>query len=124
MRVRKDENLDEKTRDTHPDLEPQQQIMAKTPKLTSEDAEAIALQALGFLASDGARLMALLEATGSTPSDLRRMAETPGTLQAILDHITRDESLLLVFASEAGLDPTRVTEAALLLEHGDKGLRR
>lgn len=98
--------------------------MAKTPKLTTEDAEAIALQALGFLASDSARLMALLEATGSTPSDLRRMAETPATLQAILDHITRDESLLLVFASEAGLDPTRVTQAALLLEHGDKGLRR
>lgn len=124
MRVRKHESPDDKSQARGPELEPQRQTMAKTPKLTTDDAEAIALQALGFLASDSARLVALLDATGSTPSDLRRMAETPATLQAILDHVTRDESLLLVFASEAGLDPTRVTEAAHLLDHGERGARR
>lgn len=83
----------------------------KTGPMTREAAEALALKALVFLTEDGARLSRFLGETGIDPADLSRTAGEPATLGAILAHLAQDESLLLVFASGVGSDPTDVAAA-------------
>lgn len=77
----------------------------------SEAAHTIALQALAFLASDGERLGRFLALTGMGPAELKAQAGDTALLQGVLDHLMRDESLLLVFASDAGLKPEQVAAA-------------
>lgn len=79
--------------------------------LTLEDAEIIGLKALAFLADDEARLGRFLALTGLSGPELRAKAGEAGTLAAVLEHLTGDESLLLVFAAEASLRPEQVTPA-------------
>jgi hypothetical protein len=88
--------------------------MAKQ-RLTREDAEALALNSLAFLASDEARLTRFLQLTGLTPEALRHQAGDPSTLSSVLDYVLSDQSLLLVFASEAGIPPERVEDARALV---------
>ena len=75
---------------------------------SQDEAEALALQGLTFLASDGQRLVRFLSITGLTPGDLKSWAEAPHLQSAVLDHLLADESLLLVFAAEADIAPERV----------------
>lgn len=91
--------------------------------LTREDAEALGLNALAFLASDGARLTRFLQLTGLTPDDLRSVAGEPSTLGAVLDHLLGDQTLLMVFTAEAGIQPETVeTARALITGHRDPGV--
>ena len=76
-----------------------------------ESAETIAVQALGFLAADETRLERFLALSGLGPENLREAASGPGFLAAVLDHVAGDESLLLAFAAEQGLDPTEIGRA-------------
>ena len=78
---------------------------------TVEDAEALALRALGFLAEDPARLEPFLAATGLGPTTLRAAAGEPGFLAGVLDHLSGNEALLLEFAANLGLDPAIVAQA-------------
>ncbi len=87
----------------------------KTPKLTRADAEEIAVGALRFLAEEPERIGRFLALSGMTPADLREAADTTAFLQAVLNHMLGDESLLLVFASQARLPPERVGLAEQLL---------
>ena len=94
------------------------QPIAKRPKqkaLDQDAAEAIGLQALGFLAVDDNRIAKFLGLTGIGPSDLVEQARSPQMLLAVLEHISEDESLLLVFASEIGIAPEIVAEAMMRL---------
>lgn len=75
------------------------------------EAEAIAVEALGFLASDVERLGRFLSLTGLAPDTVRAAAGSPGFLAAVLDHLAQDESLLLVFAAHAGRPPQTVLRA-------------
>lgn len=77
----------------------------------SERAEAIAIEALGFIASDEARLVQFLRATGYDPAAIRAEAGSPFFLAGVLDFLLGDESLLLVFASHGGFDPSRIAAA-------------
>lgn len=70
-----------------------------------EEAEAIALKALTFLVRDEHRLNALQEATGIDLATLRTHAAERGMQIAVLDHLLSDESLLLMFVEDEGLDP-------------------
>lgn len=91
----------------------------KSPKakaVTAEAAEALAAQALAFLAGDGVRISAFLRETGLDPAMLAQSAGSRETLGAVLDYVIRDESLLLTFAADAGLRPEAVIEAHLLLQ--------
>ena len=88
--------------------------------MTAEEAREIGELALGFLASDPARLVAFLQATGLAPADVRSSMEAPETLAAVLDYMLRDESLLLVFAAETGTPPERVGPAEAVLS-GSEG---
>ena len=76
-----------------------------------EAAEALAIQALSFIAEEPERLGAFLAASGIGPEAIRDAARTPGFLGGVLDHMLADESLLLAFADSAGLDPASVARA-------------
>ena len=91
--------------------------MSKTASALGLDrAEEIGLTALTFLAEDAARLGRFLALTGMGPEELRRSAGFPSTLAAVLEHILRDESLLLVFASAKGVPPESLDPARVLLQ--------
>jgi hypothetical protein len=84
-------------------------------RLTGDEAEALALRALGFLAADAARIGRFLRLTGISPDVLREQAGEPAVLVAVLEHLLADQSLLLVFSAEAATCPSRLEEARALL---------
>lgn len=81
-------------------------------------AEEIGLAALVFLTEDADRLGRFLAESGLHPSELKRTAGTPEGLVAVLDHLLSDESLLMVFAAGAGLDPAEIGPARDVLGGG------
>jgi hypothetical protein len=85
-----------------------------------EAAEALAIEALGFLAADPERIERFLSLSGLNPSTLRAAAAEPAFLAAVLDHLATDESLLTAFAANAGRAPASVAAArALLTRQGE-----
>ena len=82
---------------------------------TTDEAEALALQALAFLASEPERIEPFLSATGLNPANLRQSAGEPGFLTAVLDHIGSSDSLLLEFAGNLRLNPEIVADARRVL---------
>jgi hypothetical protein len=87
----------------------------KRQALSRDDAETLAIAALGFLAGEEHRLAQFLHMTGLAPADLRREAGSVEFLAGVLDFVAADESLLLVFATEQRIDPTAVMTARHLL---------
>ena len=87
-----------------------------------ERAEAIGLAALVFLTEDSDRLGRFLSETGLSPSDLGRAAGTPHMLAAVLDHLLADESLLMVFAAGAGIEPLDIAPARFSLGGGGSAM--
>ena len=79
-------------------------------KNSSEEAEILAINALGFLASDGERLQRFMDLSGLDVPAIRAGATNPAFLGGILDHLLSDESLLLIFAEEQQLRPERIAE--------------
>lgn len=76
-----------------------------------QDAEVIALKALGFLASDEDRLGRFMGLTGLTPEAIRKGAREAAFLGGVLDHVLADQTLLLVFAEGEGVSPDVVVKA-------------
>jgi hypothetical protein len=91
--------------------------MARTraPAAAREAAETIAAQALSFLAGEPERLTRFLTESGLDVARVRAAAQEPGFLAGVLDHVTSDESLLIAFASEAGMTPADVERARITL---------
>jgi hypothetical protein len=81
-----------------------------------DEADAIALQGLAFLAEDEARMARFLAITGMDPAGLRDRVGTPELNRAVLEHLAGDESLLLVFAATSGIDPERIAPAIAALQ--------
>jgi len=79
--------------------------------MQSEAAEAIAADALNFLASDAGRLVRFLDLSGLNPGSIREAARDSGFLAGILDYICADEALLLGFAGEYSVTPAAVEKA-------------
>jgi hypothetical protein len=73
-----------------------------------EQAEALAIAALSFLAGEPGHLGAFLALSGIGPESIRAAAREPHFLAGVLDHIASDERLLLAFAAHAGIDPAEV----------------
>jgi hypothetical protein len=82
--------------------------MPASPPPRNEEAEVIALKALGFLASDQERLERFMSLSGLTLSVIRQTASDPGFLAGVLDHLLADQTLLLAFAENAGLTPNDI----------------
>lgn len=81
-------------------------------------AEALAVEALAFLAAEPERLGGFLALTGIGPDEVRSTASEPHFLAGVLDHIASDERLLLAFAAEAQIKPEAVMRAATALGGG------
>lgn len=88
-----------------------QPLSRKRHPLSRDEAEALAIDALGFLAGEENRLAAFLQASGLAPADLRRAAGSVEFLAGVLDFLAADESLLLVFASARHIAPETVLHA-------------
>lgn len=95
--------------------------MLKDANVSREQAEALAIGALGFLAGDPERLGRFLALTGLGPDNLRAAAREPAFLASILAHVSADESLLLAFAANLGVDPAQVGAAHRMLGGPDRG---
>jgi Protein of unknown function (DUF3572) len=85
--------------------------MKKRLRLTPEQAETLAVQALAFIAEEPERMAAFLSTTGIDPGAIRDAASSPDFLAGVLEHMLGDESLVLAFADSAGLDPAEIARA-------------
>ena len=83
----------------------------RASKPSRDEAERIALEALGYLVADEDRLWAFLVATGLEPGTIRQAARTPGFLVAVLDHVAASEGLLIELAATLAIKPERLMEA-------------
>jgi len=83
----------------------------KSVQINIDEAEKIAISALGFLGQDEERLTIFLGETGVNPAHLRELAGTHEFLVSVLDYLLLDESLLLVFTSENSIDPEMIAPA-------------
>jgi hypothetical protein len=97
--------------------------MNKAPKYNLEAAEAVAVQALGFLVEDDHRLQRFLALSGLDPSQIRAAATAPGFLAGVLDHIVADDRLLIAFAEQSGLAPADIEKGHAALTGGGEYLR-
>jgi len=86
---------------------PKKALLSMAP----EAAEALAIQALTFIAGDGERLGRFLATTGIGPAEIRAAAREPGFLAGVIDHLASDERLLLAFCSETGISPADFAKA-------------
>jgi hypothetical protein len=77
----------------------------------NQDAEALAIGALGFLASDPERLGRFLSVTGLGPENLRAAAGEPAFLVSVLDYVAADEALLLALAADLSVKPEAIIAA-------------
>ena len=76
-----------------------------------EQAEAMALRALAYIAGDEDRFSRFLLATGTTPEDVRQRVAEPDFLSGVIDYLLSDDALLIAFAEDASLDPSTVALA-------------
>ncbi|AXS40874.1 DUF3572 domain-containing protein [Breoghania sp. L-A4] len=79
--------------------------------MTPEEAEIIAVEALGFLAREPEHLGRFLAVTGIGPHAIRDVAGEPGFLAGVLEFLMSDETLLLAFTENARLRPTMIAAA-------------
>ena len=86
-----------------------------------EDAEAVAIGALSFIASDVELLPRFLAITGIEASSIRHAAGEPGFLAGVLQFILAHEPTLLKFAEASGVSPGAVAQAQRALPQGDDG---
>lgn len=80
-------------------------------KAQAEEATALAIRGLTYLAADSERLSRFLALTGLDPSAIRAAAKEPGFLAGILDYICAEEDLLRGFAAEAAIAPQDIERA-------------
>ncbi|WP_136620600.1 MULTISPECIES: DUF3572 domain-containing protein [Mesorhizobium] len=84
-----------------------------------EEAESIAVKALGFVASDPELLPRFLAITGIEAHSIRKAASEPGFLAGVLQFILAHEPTLMRFAEETGTPPAAVGKALRALPLGD-----
>jgi hypothetical protein len=84
-----------------------------------EQAEEIAVAALGFLAVDSTLLPRFLALTGIEAHAIRQAAREPGFLAGVLQFVAAHEPTLLAFAEHANVRPEAVLQAMRALPRGD-----
>jgi hypothetical protein len=90
-------------------------IRSSKDRAQREAAEALAVAALAFLASEPEHLGGFLAATGVGPDQIRNAARDRSFLSGVLDHFSGNEPLLIAFAQQQGIDPTEVERARAAL---------
>ena len=84
--------------------------------ITTESAEILALEALGWLAADEDAMARFLSLSGSNLASLRQAAGSRDVARAILDFLLSNEALLLRFCEATSMDPKSVPMARIRLE--------
>jgi len=87
--------------------------------MTDQEAEAVAIQALTFIAGDPALLSRFLALTGIEADQIRQAARQPGFLAGVLQFIVAHEPTLLAFSEASGIAPQDATAALEALPFGD-----
>lgn len=82
-----------------------------TERQTPDDAEALAVKALGWIAADPTLLQRFLAITGLDAGTVRHAATQPGFHAGVLRFLTDHEPTLLAFASDSGISPAAVGRA-------------
>ena len=90
-------------------------IRSSKDRTRRQHAEALAVAALAFLASEPEHLGGFLAATGVGPDQIRDASHDPSFLSGVLDHFSANEPLLIAFAQHQGIDPTEVERARAAL---------
>jgi len=80
--------------------------------MTRDHAERIAIDVLGFLATDPVRLQRFLALSGLEAGHLREAAQEPAFLAGILAHVAGDERTVVDFCEASG-HPTEAPGEAL-----------
>lgn len=93
--------------------------MMTSEKAIREDAEAVAIAALGFVAANPELMSRFLAISGIEPSMIRKAAGEPGFLAGVLDFVLAHEPTLMRFAEETGRNPASVLAARRKLPNGD-----
>ena len=88
---------------------------SKSPRLSKDQAEALALQVLTFILADPKQISRFLALTGSAPQDLRNIDRSPELQAATLEYLLSDEGLLLAFCQEAGVNPAIIAPCHQIL---------
>ena len=83
--------------------------------LCVQDAEKIAIRALGFLASEPDHMARFMNLTGMEPDDIAANAGSAPFQVALLDHLMSDETLLLAFCGNENINPQLIAPAHHLL---------
>lgn len=99
-------------------MRPATESLESMAKPGNIDPEALAIDALAFLAEDAERLGRFLTVTGLQPATLRIAARDPMFLVAVLDHCLADEALLLAFAENRRVLPDMIATARARLAGG------
>ncbi len=89
---------------------------AAAQRLSQEAAEALAIDALTFLAAAPERFERFMALCGLSPENLRAAAASPGFLAAVMNHLAQDESLLLSFAEAHHCDAKLILQARNCLD--------
>ncbi len=89
-----------------------------------EAAEAIAVEALSFVAADPELLSRFLAVTGIEAADIRAAARQKGFLAGVLSFVAAHEPTLLAFAAASGQKPETVLAAMRALPGGDTRFER
>jgi hypothetical protein len=80
--------------------------------------EAMAIEALGFLAGDPDLLGQFAAMAGLDLADIRTAAAQPGFLLAVMEFLMQDDAHLVAFATQSGRRPESVAAAARRLGAG------
>jgi Protein of unknown function (DUF3572) len=77
--------------------------MGGTWRMKPEQAEVIAVQALGWLAGNDDLFPAFLSATGASPQDVVTGVQDPAFLSGVLRFVTQDDAWVIAFCDVAEL---------------------
>jgi hypothetical protein len=83
---------------------------------TPNDPAAVALAALAAVVSDERRAQRFLDLTGIGTDELRRRADDPQLLTALIAFLEAHEPDLIAVAEQAGVAPAELIEARRALE--------
>lgn len=83
--------------------------------MTTDEAEAVALRAVEFLAADEERIGRFLALTGAGPAELAAGVRDHAFLCGVLEHLLSDETLLFLFCDHALIAPEVPAAAQALL---------
>jgi hypothetical protein len=91
----------------------------KTQPGDAGGAEAVAIEALAFIAGDDKLLPRFLAITGIEAHAIRQAAREPGFLAGVLDFLLAHEPSLIAFCEASGRKPETVMAARRSLPGGD-----